>query len=122
MPEPPRCRRKLRSRVVLPLPRKPVMTVRGIGSCMSQAFQEAIGQRIDPVSGKILGRLPDVSQGGSDLRTNLSIDEQRGIAVPALNREAQGSKDLRQKGKTPHPVTTVGLVAGEGNVFVRSEG
>src|SRR3546814_1109053 len=105
MPEPPRCRRKLRSRVVLPLPRKPVMTVRGIGSCMSQAFQEAIGQRIDPVSGKILGRLPDVSQGGSDLRTTLSIDQQRGLAVPVLHREAQGSKDLRQQGKPPNALT-----------------
>src|SRR3546814_9301409 len=109
MPEPPRCRRKSRSRVVLPLPRKPVMTVRGIGSCMSQAFQEAIGQRIDPVSGKILGRLPDVSQGGSDLRTTLSIDQKRGLAVPVLHREAQGRKDLRQQGKPPNALTAVDL-------------
>src|SRR3546814_14655682 len=82
---------------------------RSIGSCMSQAFQEAIGQRIDPVSGKILGRLPDVSQGGSDLRTTLSIDQQRGLAVPVLHRAAQGSKDLRQQGKPPNALTAVDL-------------
>src|SRR3546814_7436023 len=84
----------------------------------SSDLQEAIGQRIDPVSGKILGRLPDVSQGGSDLRTTLSIDQQRGLAVPVLHREAQGSKDLRQQGKPPNALTAVDLDIGEGKLFV----
>src|SRR3546814_2000389 len=101
MPEPPRCRRKLRSRVVLPLPRKPVMTVRGIGSCMSQAFQEAIGQRIDPVSGKILGRLPDVSQGGSDLRTTLRSGEHTS-ELQSLMRISYAVFCLKKKTKNNH--------------------
>src|SRR3546814_11699924 len=85
---------------------------------MSQVFQEDIGKRIDPVSGKILGRLPYVSQCGSDLRTTLSIDQQRGLAVPVLHREAQGSKDLRQQGKPTNALTAVDLDIGEGKLFV----
>ena len=87
------CSRRLESKVVLPLPRKPVRTATGARRSISaRAPHEPGVQRIERASGQPLGRLPERAEVADDLRPALAVAQHVDAAAPVAELAARSGR------------------------------